>query len=50
MLEHKIQVNTVFGVAPAQEAEYKDWIRVSIGTKEDMDLFLGATMSILGKT
>lgn len=50
MLEKKIQVNTVFGVGPQQEAEYKDWVRVSIGTKEDMDLFIGATMSILGKT
>lgn len=50
MLEKKIQVNTVFGVGPQQEADYKDWIRVSIGTKEDMDLFIGATASILGKT
>jgi histidinol-phosphate aminotransferase len=50
MLEKKIQVNTVFGVAPGQEGEYKDWIRVSIGTQEDMELFIGATASILGKS
>lgn len=31
-------------------SEYSDWVRVSIGTREDTELFLGATMSMLGKT
>ncbi|HEY0944410.1 MAG TPA: histidinol-phosphate transaminase [Opitutaceae bacterium] len=49
MLDQKIMVQRPFGVGPLEQ-EYKDWVRVSIGTKEDMDLFLGATMKILGKT
>lgn len=32
------------------EGTYKNWCRVSIGTKEQMDLFLGELARILGKT
>lgn len=32
------------------EGEYEDWCRVSIGTKEQMDVFLGELSRILGKT
>lgn len=32
------------------EGAYGEWARVSIGTKEDMDLFLGEISKILGKT
>lgn len=49
MLERKIMVTRPFGLGPL-EKEYTDWVRVSIGTQEDMELFLGATKSILGKT
>jgi len=49
MLERKIMVTRPFGLGPL-EKDYTDWVRVSIGTMEDMELFLGATKSILGKT
>jgi histidinol-phosphate aminotransferase len=49
MLDKKIMVTRPFGLGPL-EADYADWVRVSIGTQEDMELFLGATASILGKT
>lgn len=32
------------------EGAYGDWARVSIGTKEEMDIFLGEFAKILGKT
>jgi histidinol-phosphate aminotransferase len=32
------------------EGTYSEWVRVSIGTKEDMDLFLGELSKALGKT
>ncbi len=32
------------------EGAYGDWARVSIGTKEEIDLFLGEMSKILGKT
>lgn len=32
------------------EGSYDEWVRVSIGTKEDMDLFLGELAKALGKT
>ena len=32
------------------EGTYAEWVRVSIGTKEDMDLFLGELAKALGKT
>jgi histidinol-phosphate aminotransferase len=32
------------------EGTYEDWCRVSIGSKEQMDLFLGELAKILGKT
>jgi histidinol-phosphate aminotransferase len=44
-----IQVARPFGVAPGQTG-YEDWVRVSIGTQEDMELFLGALRRVLGKT
>jgi histidinol-phosphate/aromatic aminotransferase/cobyric acid decarboxylase-like protein len=32
------------------EGAFGDWARVSIGTKEEMDLFFGEMAKILGKT
>ena len=32
------------------EGAYGDWARASIGTKEEMDIFLGEFAKILGKT
>ncbi len=49
MREQNIMVTRPFGVAPGQTG-YEDWVRVSIGTKEEMDLFLGALAKTLGKT
>lgn len=47
--EKNIMVTRPFGLGPLEE-QYKDWVRVSIGTQEDMELFIGETAKILGKS
>ena len=49
MRDQNIMVTRPFGLAPGQTG-YEDWVRVSIGTEEEMDLFLGALSKTLGKT
>ena len=49
MRAQNILVTRPFGLAPRQTG-YEDWVRVSIGTQEEMDLFLGALSKTLGKT
>jgi len=49
MRAQNILVTRPFGVAPGRTG-YEDWVRVSIGTQEEMDLFLGALSKTLGKT
>jgi histidinol-phosphate aminotransferase len=49
MRAQNILVTRPFGLAPGQTG-YEDWVRVSIGTQEEMYLFLGALSKTLGKT
>lgn len=41
---------TRFPTPGVAEGAYDDWSRVSLGTKEDMDIFLGELAKALGKT
>ena len=43
-------VRAVMRESGVPEGAYGDWARVSIGTREEMDLFLSEIAKILGKT
>ncbi len=49
MLAENIMVTRPFGIQPGDEAKYADWVRVSLGTKEEMQLFVSALEKTLGK-
>lgn len=49
LLAENIMVTRPFGLAPEDELKYADWVRVSLGTQEEMQLFVSALAKALGK-
>jgi len=49
MLAENIMVTRPFGIAPGDEPKYADWVRVSLGNMEEMQLFVSALEKTLGK-